>query len=167
MRRHPARDNCSIAHAVCVLGDDWTILVVREAFLGTRRFADFEHNLGVSKNVLTQRLAHLVKNGVLLRVDVGKHGTRFEYELAPSGRDLMTVMTALRQWGDRWLLGAGHEPMLAFDRRSGRPIPRVRVVGEDGAPLKPRHLQLRPGPGASKATIARLRNVEDAQRGTS
>src|SRR5262245_65723404 len=97
MRRRFQRENCSVARALEVLGDWWTLLVVREAFLGTRRFADFEEGLGISKNVLAQRLAHLVEHGVLARVDAGVHGTRYEYELTPMGKDLVTVMTALRQ----------------------------------------------------------------------
>jgi len=66
-------------------------------------------------------------------------------------------MTALRQWGDRWIFGEGHEPLLVLDRRTGRPVPRLRIVGEDGAPLGARDLELRPGPGATRATRARAR----------
>src|SRR4051812_49308790 len=99
MRTSLEDHNCSIAQALEVLGDGWTLLIVREAFLGTQRFADFEANLGISKNVLTQRLTHLVEHGVLARVDAGEHGTRYEYVLTKMGKDLVTVMTALRQWG--------------------------------------------------------------------
>ncbi len=156
MRRSLDGENCSVARALGVLGDGWTLLLLREAFLGTRRFADFERELGVAKNVLTQRLSHLVERGVLQRVDAGTHGTRYEYELTPRGKDLAAVMTALRQWGDRWLSGPGNEPLLAIDRRTGRPIPRVRLIDEEGRPLRARDLELRPGPGASAATRARF-----------
>jgi DNA-binding HxlR family transcriptional regulator len=149
-------ENCSVARALEVLGDWWTLLVVREAFIGTRRFADFEQHLAISKNVLAQRLAHLVEHGVLARVDAGVHGTRYEYELTPMGKDLVTVVTALRQWGDRWILGEGNEPLLVVDRRTGRPIPRQVLRGEDGAPLRGRDLELTPGPGASRRTRARF-----------
>lgn len=156
MRRRFERENCSIARSLEILGDWWTLLVVREAFLGTRRFADFEARLSISKNVLTQRLAHLVDHGVLERVDAGLHGTRYEYQLTPKGKDLITVITALRQWGDRWEFGEGHEPLLVHDKRTGRPIPRVRMLGEDGQPIPARELELRPGPGATRATRARF-----------
>jgi DNA-binding HxlR family transcriptional regulator len=75
--------------------------VVREAFLGVRRFADFEANLDISKNILTARLKHLVAHGVLARANSGVHGPRYEYELTQMGKDLTTVMTALQQWADR------------------------------------------------------------------
>jgi DNA-binding HxlR family transcriptional regulator len=154
--------DCSVAQALALLGDGWTLLIVREAFFGTRRFADFEAELGIAKNVLAQRLEHLVERGLLARVDAGQHGVRYEYELTPMGKDLATVMTALRQWSDRWLVGAGGEPLLVYDRRTGRPILPLRIRGEDGVPLHARDLELRPGPGASKRTLARLRRAAGA-----
>jgi DNA-binding HxlR family transcriptional regulator len=157
VRRRFRRDNCSIAQALEVLGDWWTLLVVREAFLGVRRFADFEANLAISKNILTRRLAHLVKRGVMARVDAGVHGPRFEYELTAMGKDLLAIVTSLRQWADRWVYGEGGEPLLVCDRRTGRPIPRLVLRGEDGEPLHPRDIELRPGPGASRGTLARFR----------
>ncbi len=153
-----------MAQALEVLGDWWTLLVIREAFTGTRRFADFEQNLGISKNVLAQRLAHLVRNGVLERVDVGTHGTHYEYALAPRGKDLATVMTALRQWGDRWVFGEGHEPLIVRDRRTGRPIPPLRIRGEDGEPLSARDLEIALGPGATARTAERYRRASRAPR---
>jgi DNA-binding HxlR family transcriptional regulator len=157
MRTRFTDQNCSVAQALEVLGDWWTLLVVREAFLGVRRFADLEANLGIAKNVLARRLDHLVAHGVLERVDAGVHGTRYEYQLTAMGKDLATIMTALRQWGDRWIFGEGHEPLLVLDRRTGRPVPRLRIVGDDGAPLGSRDIELRPGPGATRATRARAR----------
>jgi DNA-binding HxlR family transcriptional regulator len=156
MRRRFERENCSVARALEILGDWWTLLVVREAFLGTRRFADFATHLAISKNILTRRLEHLTANGVLARVDAGVHGTRFEYELTPMGKDLATVMTAVRQWGDRWIFGPDHEPMLVVDRRTGRPVPRVRILDENGQPLAARDLEIRAGPGASTRTRRRI-----------
>jgi DNA-binding HxlR family transcriptional regulator len=155
MRNRFDKMNCSIAQALEVLGDWWTLLVVREAFFGTRRFSDFQSNLGISKNVLAQRLSHLVERGVFARVDVGEHGTHFEYALTPMGKDLATVMTALRQWADRWVIGEGKEPLVVLDRRTGRPIPPLRIRGEDGEVLRPRDMDMRPGPGASKRHRAR------------
>jgi DNA-binding HxlR family transcriptional regulator len=149
------RENCSVARALEILGDWWTLLVVREAFLGTRRFADFEAALPISKNILSRRLTHLTKHGVFARVDAGVHGRRYEYELTPMGKDLATVMTALRQWGDRWVFGAGNEPVLVLDRRTGQPIPPVRILDDAGQPLRSRDLEIRLGPGASPRTRAR------------
>jgi DNA-binding HxlR family transcriptional regulator len=152
-------ENCSVARSLEVIGDWWTLLIVREAMLGTRRFADFADELPISRNVLTRRLGHLVRRGVLARVDAGTHGRRYEYELTPMGKDLATVMTALRQWGDRWVFGEGREPLLVHDRRTGRPIPHVRILDESGAPIPGRELELVPGPGAEKRTVARYRRM--------
>ncbi|MCA9683478.1 MAG: helix-turn-helix transcriptional regulator [Myxococcales bacterium] len=162
MRTRFVDENCSVARALDVLGDWWTLLLVREAFFGTRRFADFEANLGISKNVLTQRLEHLVAHGVFARVDVGVHGPRHEYELTAMGKDLTMVLTALRQWGDRWIFGEGHEPMQVIDRRNGRPVPYQRLRGEDGQPLRGRDIELRAGPGASKITRRRFAARDEA-----
>ena len=159
MRTRFGEENCSVAQALEVLGDWWTLLVVREAFFGTRRFGDFQTNLKIAKNVLARRLGHLVKRGVLERVDVGEHGTHYEYVLTPMGKDLTALMTALRQWADRWIVGSGQEPLLVCDRRTGRPIPRLRLRGEDGEVLRACDMEMRPGPGANQATLARFRQA--------
>ena len=141
---------CAIARSLELLGDGWTLLVLRECFLGSRRFADFEARLSISKNVLTNRLAHLVENEILEKVDAGQYGARFEYHLTRKGKDLITVITALRQWGDRWLFGEGREPLLVIDRETRQPIESVRIRRADGTPVPARDLELRPGPGASR-----------------
>jgi DNA-binding HxlR family transcriptional regulator len=145
VRRRFQDMHCAIAQSLEILGDWWTFLLVREAFLGVRRFADFAARLGISKNILTARLAHLAKHGILERVDAGVHGVRYEYQLSAKGKDLVTVVTALRQWGDRWIYGEGNEPVLVLDRRTGRPIPRLRLLDEAGAPLGGRDLEVRVG----------------------
>ena len=157
MRHRFSDENCSVAQSLEVLGDWWTMLIVREAFLGSRRYADFEANLAISKNVLAQRLAHLVEHGVMTRVDAGVHGPRYEYELTARGKDLLTILTALRQWGDRWVFGPGREPLLIQDARTGRPIPRLVLRDEEGQPLRSSDIEVRPGPGASGETLARFR----------
>ena len=156
MRRRFTDMNCSVAQTLEVLGDWWTFLIIREAMLGTRRFADFEANLEISKNILTQRLSHLVEHGVLEAVNAGVHGTRYEYVLTARGKDLTTVLTALREWGDRWVFGEGNEPLVVLDRRTGRPVPRLRIRGEDGAVLSGRDLEVRAGPGATEAQRRRV-----------
>jgi DNA-binding HxlR family transcriptional regulator len=154
-----ALQNCSIARALAALGDEWTLLILREAFLGTRRFADFEAELGISKNILARRLRHLLECEVLEAVDAGQYGKRLEYQLTTRGKDLITLFTALRQWGDRWIFGPGAEPVLVYDRRTGKPVPRIRILGEDGAPIRGSDLVLRPGPGATPETLERVRSA--------
>lgn len=148
--------NCSVAQALEVLGDWWTLLLVREAFFGTTRFKDFERNLGIAKNILSDRLDHLVEHGVFSKEPVGESGKRFEYRLTPMGKDLLTVVTALREWSDRWIYGEGNEPVVLIDERTGRPAPPLRIRDERGRVLHARHLIPAAGPGADDETRARF-----------
>ena len=145
--------NCGIAQALEVLGDWWTLLIVRDAFFGVRRFKDFQADLGIAKNVLADRLAHLVEHGIFEKVDVGRTGTRFEYRLTEKGEALLPVLTALREWSDEWVYGSGGEPVVMRDRR-GRRIPRLQVRDVDGRVLSRRDVVGEAGPGASARTRA-------------
>ncbi len=148
--------NCSVAQALDVLGDWWTLLLVREAFFGTTRFKDFQRHLGIAKNILSARLEHLVERGVFEQVPVGEGGRRMEYRLTPMGRDLLTVLTALREWSDRWVYGEGHEPLVVVDSKTGKPPPRLRLRDGQGRLIDPSRLRARPGPGAEPETLARF-----------
>jgi DNA-binding HxlR family transcriptional regulator len=148
--------NCGIAQALEALGDWWTLLIVRDAFFGARRFGDFERSLGIAKNILAARLSHLVDHGIFERVDVGSEGHRFEYRLTAKGEALLPLLTALREWSDEWVFGRGNEPVIVRDR-AGRRLPKLRVTDADGKPLTRRDLRTVPGPGASPETVSRLR----------
>ena len=148
--------NCGIGQALEVLGDWWTLLIVRDAFFGVRRFGDFERSLGIAKNVLADRLAHLVEHGVFEKVETGGGGRRYEYVLTDKGEALLPVLTALREWSDDWIFGRGHEPVIVRDRRTGRRVPKLRVCDADGRPLSRRDLRTLPGPGAGPELTARL-----------
>lgn len=148
--------NCGIGQALEVIGDWWTLLIVRDAFFGVRRFGDFARSLGIARNVLTARLQHLVEHGIFERVDVGSAGQRYEYRLTPKGEDLLPVLTALREWSDEWVFGRGNEPILVHDRRTGKRVPKMRMTDADGAPLSRRDIRVVAGPGASAATRRRL-----------
>lgn len=111
--------DCSVAQCLEVVGEWWSLLIVRDALLGVRRFDDFQARLGISRNVLNQRLNRLVEHGVFRRVPYQEHPPRHEYRLTDKGRDLWGVITAMRQWGDTWAapdgppvevihLGCGH-----------------------------------------------------------
>ena len=156
--------NCGIGQALEAFGDWWSLLIVRDAFFGARRFGDFERNLGIAKNVLSARLQHLVDHGIFERVDVGAEGERFEYRLTDKGEALLPVLTALREWSDEWVYGRGNEPLIARDRKTNRRIPRLRVTDAEGAPLTLRDLHLLPGPGASAETKRRLERRGRAER---
>jgi DNA-binding HxlR family transcriptional regulator len=144
--------HCGIAQALEVIGDWWTLLIVRDAFFGVRRFADFARSLGIARNILTARLQHLVDHGIFERVDVGTTGQRYEYRLTPKGEDLLPVLVALREWSDEWVFGRGNEPIVVQDRRTGKRVPRMRPLGADGRPLSRRDLRVVAGPGASAQT---------------
>jgi len=148
--------NCGIAQALEALGDWWTLLIVRDAFFGARRFGDFEKSLGISKNILSDRLQRLVENEIFLKVDVGQAGERFEYRLTEKGEALLPLLTALRDWSDEWVFGRGREPVIVKDRRTHRRIPRLRVTDAEGRPLTRRDLRTEPGPGASSQTVRLL-----------
>jgi DNA-binding HxlR family transcriptional regulator len=148
--------NCGVAQALEELGDWWTLLVVRDAFFGARRFSDFEKSLGIAKNILADRLQRLVAHRIFLKVDVGEAGERFEYRLSEKGEALLPLLTALRDWSDEWVFGRGHEPVIVKDRRTNRRIPRLRVTDAEGRPLTRRDLRTEPGPGASRETIRLL-----------
>ncbi len=155
-RKRFAEMNCGIAQALEAFGDWWTLLIVRDAFLGVRRFADFQRDLGIAKNILSARLAHLVEHEILERVDVGSDGQRFEYHLTKKGEALLPVLTALREWSDDWVFGRGKEPAIVRDRQTGKRVPRMRVLAADGRELTRRDLQMVPGPGASEDMLRRL-----------
>ncbi len=114
--------NCSIARTLDVVGERWTLLVLRDAFNGTRRFEDFAASLPIARNVLTDRLATLVDNGILTRERYQQRPDRFEYRLTPRGFDLYPVLIALLQWGDRHLAGEAGPPLFLEHRDCGHPI---------------------------------------------
>lgn len=111
--------DCSIARTLEIVGERWTLLIVRDAFRGIRRFDDLQESLGISRNVLAERLARLVDEGVLERVRYQERPERFEYVLTAKGRELRVALAALRQWGDNH---GGHRPTTRLqataDKRS-------------------------------------------------
>jgi DNA-binding HxlR family transcriptional regulator len=146
--------NCSVAQCLEVVGEWWSLLIVRDAFLGVRRFDDFQARLGISRNILNQRLKRLVDSGVLERVPYQDNPPRSEYRLTEKGRDLWHVLTAMRQWGDRWVAPAG-PPLKMRHSTCGRVVNAVAVCSHCGEPLGPRSVTAEPGPGAVDADYER------------
>lgn len=130
------RAHCPIARSLDIFGEWWSLLIIRECFLGTTRFDDFQTHLGISKNTLTTRLAKLVERGLLVHVEVEPGARRKHYKLTDQGKDLYPLIVALRQWGDRWTFD-GQPPSQVIERATGRPVAEVRVLSQDGRPLKP------------------------------
>ena len=152
--------NCSIANALDLIGEWWTILILREAFFGTRRFEDFQQHLGIARNILTARLRKLCDSGVLERVPVKEGAKRHEYKLTKMGRDLQPTLIALTQWGDRWLHTTEGAPVKFIERASGEEIADVAILSKDGRELNARDMALMPGPGATEATRERLHQLQ-------
>lgn len=152
---------CSIARTVDVTGDWWTPLVMREAFYGVRRFEQFQRNLGLSRNVLTQRLDRLVEEGMLDRVAYQDRPLRHEYRLTEKGRDYFTVLAAMIRWGDRWLAGDAGPPIELRDRESGERIEPIVVDSATGKPIDMRRIVATPGPGLPKQLAKKLRELND------
>jgi DNA-binding HxlR family transcriptional regulator len=146
--------NCSIARALEVLGDRWTILVVRDAFLGVRRFEDFQRSLAVARNVLTDRLGRLVDEGVMERVRYQDRPARYEYRLTEKGVDLWPVTIALLHWGDRHYQTEETRPRIVRHRDCGGEITRHLTCTRCGAMLGPRDVVATPGPGATAPAAA-------------
>ena len=137
--------NCSVARALEVVGERWSLLIVRDAFFGLRRFGQFQASLGIARNVLAERLGRLVEAGVLERVRYCERPERFEYVLTEKGRDLHVAVAGLRQWGDRYL---SEQPQAVLRRASdGRPVVAA-LVPEGTEALRADEVELvaRPGP---------------------
>ena len=116
-----ARFDCSIAQTLEVVGDPWTLLVVRDAFFGVQRFDEFQDSLGIPRATLAARLATLVEHGVLETHEYSPHPPRHEYRLTPKGKALGPVLVAMLQWGDRWT-AVGEPPVALFDAETGKPV---------------------------------------------
>jgi DNA-binding HxlR family transcriptional regulator len=143
-----AYDNqvCSIARALELVGDRWTILVIREAFLGTRRFEDYQRQLGCARNVLTDRLNRLVDEGILRKVLYQERPRRYEYRLARKGVELWPATMALMKWGDRHLAPDG-PPTRVLHKDCGGELDERLHCDRCGAELGPGDVHAAPGPG--------------------
>ena len=143
-REYEGQEACSVAMTLEIVGERWTWLIVRDAFLGITRFAQFQASLGIARNVLSDRLNRLVDEGVFERVLYQERPPRHEYRLTEKGRDLFVALNALRQWGDRHL---SHAPMRLLRVRGGTTAVVAALVPEGTPALGLNELELVPGPG--------------------
>ena len=144
LNRDYAGQNCSIARALEVVGERWTLLIVRDAFLGRSRFDEFQQSLGISRNILTERLNRLVDEGIFERVRYQERPARHQYKLTPKGRDLHLALTGLRQWGDAYL--SEQPPTLLRAKADERPV-IAALIPDDQAHFRVDEVELIPGPG--------------------
>ena len=139
--------NCSVAGALEILGEWWTFLVLRDAFLGVRRFEDFQRRLGIARNVLTTRLQTLVTHGILERRRYQERPERYEYRLTDKGLDLYPVLASLLQWGDRWTSQEGGPPVVLVHRGCGHQTAPHLACGHCGEAVGPKDMLPVTGPG--------------------
>jgi len=144
--------NCTIGAAVHIIGEKWTFLVLREAFNGVRRFDDMQRRTQAPRQILSDRLARLVRQGLLRKVPYQDHGqrTRFEYRLTDKGLDLYPVLVALMEWGERYAAGPAGPQALLTHRGCGQPV-RLQLTCAQGHTVNSaREVTPLPGPGARK-----------------
>ncbi len=141
--------NCSVARALEVVGEWWTMLIVRDCLRGVTRFDQFQSRLGISSNILIERLERLVEADVLIRVPYQDRPIRHDYRLTDKGRDLWMTLTVMRQWGDRWESPAGPPVVLEHTacHHQATVVPTCSACGE---PLDRQSLGAHPGPGAHR-----------------
>lgn len=132
--------DCPVARSVDAVGDWWSLLIVRDAFDGSRRFGEFQRSLGVAKNILSARLKALTDNGILSVVPAGAHN---EYVLTAKGEALFPVIVALRQWGEAFSFEASEPHSELLDTRDGKPLRPLEVHAADGRIVTPAETEVR------------------------
>ena len=143
-----AKEPCSVARTVAVIGDRWTLMILRDCFLGVRRFEDFQTRLGISRTIVADRLKALVDEGVLRKEAYQDRPVRFEYRLTQKGMDLYPVIMAVVHFGDRHYAGEAGPPLLHRHKACGCDFHPVLTCSECAEPVAAREVETRAGPGA-------------------
>jgi DNA-binding HxlR family transcriptional regulator len=136
---------CPIARSLDEIGDWWTLLIVRDAFHGARRFGEFQRGLGLAKNVLSVRLHKMVADGILEMRRAADGGAHNEYQLTEKGLGLRVILIALRQWGEDNLFSDGEPTTVMVDKAKGEPIGRLRLTAQDGRVISPLDVEVKQG----------------------
>lgn len=147
-RSRIANKECSIARAMEAVGDRWSILLLREAYYGVKRFDEFQYYIGIAPNILSTRLKKLVDAGIMNRVPLPEHAGRYEYVLTGKGRDFFPTYLALKKWGDDWLAEPEGPQVVFKDRSSGEEIKYPELLTARGKPLRLEDIEIVPGSGA-------------------
>jgi DNA-binding HxlR family transcriptional regulator len=160
-------ENCSAARALEVVGERWSLLIVRDAiFRGTRKFSEFQRNLGVAPNILASRLDRFVRAGLMRARRYSEHPEHREYVLTKKGLDLQPVIIALTAWGDRWAAPEGPPIVYKHEDCGGRIYQRLGCSVCDAVP-KPTQVKVRRGPGSASVVLSTKRSRLREQRGGS
>jgi DNA-binding HxlR family transcriptional regulator len=145
-----SREPCSMARTISVIGDRWTLMILRDCFLRIRRFDDFERSLGITRHLLADRLRRLVKAGVLRKQAYNERPKRYEYRLTDKGLDLYPVMMAIVHWGDTHTAGTKGRPLLHEHIACGHTFDPVMTCSYCREEITARAVRIRPGPGARR-----------------
>ena len=151
--------NCSIARSLEIIGEWWTLLILRDAFLGVTRFEVFQERLGIARNILAKRLDTLVDAGILERRPYEAARGRYDYRLTEKGRALWPVLVTIRQWGDEWILGEGHEPVQLVHTACGARTTAELVCDHCGEALHAQSVEAVAGPGLTDPSRLPQRTV--------
>jgi DNA-binding HxlR family transcriptional regulator len=141
---------CPIARSLDAFGDWWSLLIIRDAFLGIRRFSEFQKSIGLAKNILTARLRALMDHGILKTAPASDGSAYQEYVLTPKGRGVFPVLVALRQWSEEFSSDSSGFSTLLVDRHKGRPVRKLEVRSEDGRSLADSDTELKPNPATKR-----------------
>ena len=136
-KRQASREPCPVMRTVDLVGDRWTLLILRDAFDGPCRFSQLQRSLKIAKNILSDRLAGLVEAGILRTVPASDASSYQAYALTDKGRDLFDVIVALRQWGEQYAFGPGEQYRPLIDQRTGEPLQHLVYARPDGSPVRP------------------------------
>ena len=142
--------DCPIARALDAIGDWWSLLIIRDAFLGIRRFSEFQKNIGIARNILTVRLRALVDDGILQTAPASDGSAYQEYVLTPKGRGVFPVLVALRQWSEEFSFSSGECATLLVDRSTGRPVRKLELRAQDGRLLGNGDTEVKANPGVKR-----------------
>ncbi len=145
--------DCSVAQCLEVVGEWWSMLIVRDTFMGVTRFEDFHKRLGISRNILRERLNSLVNAGVLEKIPYSEHPPRHDYKLTQKGKDLWPILTAMRQWGDLYAAPSG-PPVELVHRSCGETTHAEMACAWCGERLTYRNVKAVPGPGRDNRLFA-------------
>lgn len=142
--RKPVRpETCPVARSVEVVGDRWSLLILRDVFDGIHRFGDIQRNLGVARNILSGRLSRLMQEDILATRPASDGTAYLEYVLTAKGEGLFPIVVALRQWGERYLFDRGERHSRLIDKATGRPLPFMSPHARDGQALLPQDTEVR------------------------
>jgi DNA-binding HxlR family transcriptional regulator len=146
---------CSVAGSLEVVGERWTLLIIRDAFLGARRFEEYQRRTGMARNILAARLNRLVDEGILKRTPYQEHPVRYEYRLTEKGIDLWPVIVSLLHWGNRYVY-PGRAPVLLVHKRCGGAVDEHRICETCGTKLGPRDVEARAGVGGGMGPAEKI-----------